>query len=102
MQKKKKGQPGQPRPDKLRVVLEEPEYRLVDDTFGYVSLFPLMMRLVEPASDQLGHILRDLRNPTLLWTDYGLRSLAKSSPLYDKRYTYLFSHFCRVIIFLFH
>ena len=68
-------------------MLEEPQLGFVDDTFGYVSLFPLMMQLLEPDSEQLGQLLQDLRNPTLLWTDYGLRSLSKSSTLYAKRNT---------------
>ena len=30
-------------------------------------------------------LLQDLTNPDLLYTPYGLRSLAKSSPLYMKK-----------------
>ena len=51
--------------------------------FGYVSLFPLMMRLVDPGSEALGEQLRQLQNPDHLWTDYGLRSLSRSSSLYN-------------------
>ncbi|XP_014477267.1 PREDICTED: mannosyl-oligosaccharide glucosidase GCS1 [Dinoponera quadriceps] len=68
----------------LRVVLENPTLRFVDTTFGYVSLFPFILQIVEPDSPQLAKILRDLRDPDLLWTKYGLRSLAKTSPLYMK------------------
>ena len=85
--KRPKGNPGQPRPDKIRVVHEEPTYRFVDDTFGYVSLFPLMIQILQPDSPQLGQLLQDLRNPNLLWTKFGLRSLAKNAPLYNKRNT---------------
>ncbi|CAH0553767.1 unnamed protein product [Brassicogethes aeneus] len=71
----------------VRVTLKNPEYRLVDTTFGYVNIFPFLMRLVEPDSHVLRKILTDIRNPELLWTEYGLRSLAPSSPLYMKRNT---------------
>ncbi|KAG5893399.1 hypothetical protein JTB14_038061 [Gonioctena quinquepunctata] len=70
-----------------RVVLKTPEYRLVDSTFGYVSLFPFLLQLLDARSPKLEKTLRDLRNPELLWTPYGLRSLSKSSPLYMKRNT---------------
>ena len=55
--------------------------------FGYVSLFPLMTRVLSPQSKKLDIILNDLKNTTLLWTPYGLRSLAKSSPMYAMRNT---------------
>jgi mannosyl-oligosaccharide glucosidase len=55
--------------------------------FGYVSLFPLMTRILNPQSNKLEKILNDLKNSTLLWTPYGLRSLAQSSPLYGMRNT---------------
>ncbi|KAG7200863.1 hypothetical protein KM043_003227 [Ampulex compressa] len=71
----------------IRVVLEDPTLRYVDTSFGYVSLFPLILQIVEPDSPELGKLLDDLINPDLLWTDYGLRSLAKTSPLYMKHNT---------------
>ena len=55
--------------------------------FGYVSLFPLMTRVLNPQSTKLEKVLNDLLNPSLLWTQYGLRSLAQSSPLYGVRNT---------------
>lgn len=74
-------------PDMKRVVLREPKLRLVTDTFGYVSLFPLLLRVLRPDSPHLKQILTDLTNEDLLWTPYGLRSLAKNAPLYMVRNT---------------
>eukprot|EP00039_Didymoeca_costata_P014170 m.225893 g.225893 ORF g.225893 m.225893 type:complete len:785 (-) comp15963_c0_seq3:2189-4543(-) len=51
---------------------------------GYISLFPLMLRLLNPESDQLLHTLQLMRNETHLWTDYGLRSLSTTNFFYDK------------------
>lgn len=70
--------------DKVRVVLKEPVYRLVDTTFGYVNIFPFILQQLDKNSPELGQILKDLDDPQLLWTDYGLRSLSKTSPLYMK------------------
>lgn len=55
--------------------------------FGYVSLFPLMTRVLNPQSSKLEKVLNDLQNPNLLWTQFGLRSLAQSSSLYGVRNT---------------
>ena len=55
--------------------------------FGYVSLFPLMTRMLDRHSLKLEKILNDLQNPNLLWTPYGLRSLAQTSSLYGTRNT---------------
>lgn len=70
-----------------RVVLMKPEHRLVDSTFGYVSLFPFFLQILKPDSPKLENILTNIRKPELLWTNFGLRSLSKSSPLYMKRNT---------------
>ena len=73
--------------EKERQVRKDPSMGLVDSTFGYVSLFPFLLKIVEPSSLKLGQILSDLQDPNLLWTKYGLRSLARSSPLYNKHNT---------------
>lgn len=80
----RKAKNGQVISETVRKVLQTPEHRFVDSSFGYVSLFPFILRLIEPTSSQLNKILQDLKNPNLLWTNVGLRSLAKSSPFYKK------------------
>ncbi|XP_061193434.1 mannosyl-oligosaccharide glucosidase-like [Saccostrea echinata] len=65
-----------------RIVYREPKLKFLE-SFGYVSLYPLMLRILEPDSLQLSNILSDVTNKELLWTDYGLRSLAKNSPFYQ-------------------
>jgi hypothetical protein len=70
-------------PDLVRVVREEPKMQLVP-AFGYVSLFPLMMELFPVNSEHLGDQLNLLQKEELLWTSYGLRSLATTSSIYMK------------------
>ena len=72
----------------IRQVIEQSDvnYKYVRH-FGYVSLFPFITRILKPESDKLGKTLNDLHNSTLLWTPYGLRSLARSSTIYGKRNT---------------
>ncbi|KAK7084788.1 hypothetical protein SK128_017513 [Halocaridina rubra] len=72
--------------DMKRVVHDTPKLKFVD-SFGYVSFFPLFLQIIDPYSAKLGKVLEDLRQPDLLWTSYGLRSLAKNSPIYNKRNT---------------
>lgn len=74
-------------PDMIRVTSNRPELKFVDTTFGYVNLFPVLLQIVDAKHPSLGVMLKKMRDPELLWTNYGLRSLAKSSPLYMKRNT---------------
>lgn len=73
-------------PVKIRKTKKPPKLRFID-SFGYVNLFPLLMQLIPPNSPQLGYTLQHLRNESLLWTEYGLRSLAKLDPFYSKSNT---------------
>ncbi|KAK6035063.1 hypothetical protein COOONC_27433 [Cooperia oncophora] len=59
----------------------------VDDVFGYNSLFPFMLRLLPPESETLYHTLARIVDPEFLWTQYGLRSIARTSPYYAARNT---------------
>lgn len=80
-------QRNQPPAEKVRVALKPAEYRFVDSTFGYVNLFPFLLEILTPDSFYLDRILKNIRDPEILWTKYGLRSLSKQSPMYNKRNT---------------
>lgn len=49
---------------------------------GYVSLFPLLLGLINPNSPRLGRLLDIIEDPGQLWTDYGIRSLARNDSAY--------------------
>ncbi|VDM60913.1 unnamed protein product [Angiostrongylus costaricensis] len=70
-----------------RSTMKEPRLGFVDDVFGYNSLFPLMLKLLPPESEKLGHILEKLLDPELLWTPFGIRSISRNSPYYAARNT---------------
>ncbi|KAG2409645.1 Mannosyl-oligosaccharide glucosidase [Vigna angularis] len=70
----------------VRDVTEIPVLRLVPH-IGYVSLFPFMGRIIPSESWILEKQLELISNRSLLWTNYGLRSLAKTSSLYMKHNT---------------
>lgn len=69
-----------------RVTRRQPELQLVN-SFGYVSLFPFLLQLLDHDSPQLYRILEDLGEKDMLWTNYGLRSLSKGDHMYMKRNT---------------
>lgn len=70
----------------VRTELEPARFGCVNE-FGYVSLFPFLLQLIEPNSPQLGVVLSKLRDPKLIWSDFGLRSLAQNSPYYNAKNT---------------
>ncbi|KAL6188201.1 hypothetical protein ACLB2K_039594 [Fragaria x ananassa] len=70
----------------LREVLETPKLKLVPH-IGYVSLFPFMGRIIPADSWILEKQLDLISNRSILWTDFGLRSLAKTSSIYMKHNT---------------
>ncbi|CAM9798353.1 unnamed protein product, partial [Phaeothamnion confervicola] len=52
--------------------------------FGYVSLFPLLLRLLPARSKRLRHVLDSLTDPNLLWSPHGLRSLSADDLFYQR------------------
>ena len=50
----------------------------------YVGLFPMLMRMLPPDSTELAGLLKAMADPKELWAEYGLRSLSKSSSIYNK------------------
>lgn len=53
----------------------------------YVGLFPMLMRMLPPDSSELEGLLKGMADPEQLWTEYGLRSLSKSSSIYNQHNT---------------
>ncbi|CAL36500.1 Mannosyl-oligosaccharide glucosidase [Caenorhabditis elegans] len=80
--------PGSPRQfEYQRVTSRAPSYTLVSDAFGYNNLFPMMLKLIPSKSPILKSMLDKIRDPKILWTNYGLRSISRSSPYYMARNT---------------
>ncbi|NWT75430.1 GCS1 glucosidase, partial [Prunella himalayana] len=80
--------PGRPpaAPRLRREVREAPRPRFVG-ALGYVSLFPLLLQLLRADSPRLPALLGSMRSEQQLWTPFGLRSLARDSPMYLRRNT---------------
>lgn len=50
---------------------------------GYVSLFPFITKMIpDTDTDKIGHMVDLISDPDELWSEYGVRSLSKSSGLY--------------------
>ena len=69
--------------EKVRVQYAEPKLGFVN-AFGYISLFPFLLKIVEPDSPKLFQILSDIKDTRLTWTDYGLRSLGQTVNMYNR------------------
>ncbi|CAL9239745.1 unnamed protein product [Arabidopsis halleri] len=70
----------------LRKTFGKPKLQLVPHV-GYVSFFPFMSRIIPHDSPILEKQLDLLSNRSILWSDYGIVSLAKTSSMYMKRNT---------------
>jgi mannosyl-oligosaccharide glucosidase len=55
---------------------------------GYISLFPFLLGLLPYDSPKLGKVLDLMADPEHLWSEFGLRSLSKSDPLYGTAENY--------------
>jgi len=77
-------QPGSPKKT-VRIVTSKqgPTLKYVN-AVGYVSLFPFLLQILDPASLKLEKVLKELKDPERLWSEFGLRSLSKSDPIYKK------------------
>lgn len=50
---------------------------------GYISLFPFITKMIpRKDTEKISHIVDLIKDPEELWSDYGIRSLSKSSELY--------------------
>lgn len=67
-----------------RMVVENPTLSHIPRV-GYVSIFPLLLRLLDPYSPKLGAVLDMVEDPQQLWTEHGLRSISLSDKFYQRR-----------------
>ncbi|KAH3664352.1 hypothetical protein WICMUC_005737 [Wickerhamomyces mucosus] len=49
---------------------------------GYITLFPFLLKQIEPGHDSFKHIIELLSDPEELYTNYGIRSLSKANEFY--------------------
>ncbi|XP_006415793.2 alpha-glucosidase 2 isoform X2 [Eutrema salsugineum] len=77
------GEDGRVSRELVRETFGKPELRLVPH-IGYVSFFPFMFRIIPPDSSILEKQLDLIANRSIVWSDYGLLSLGKTSSLYMK------------------
>lgn len=70
----------------VRRELKPAKFTCVPD-YGYVSLFPFLMQIIDPSNPRLKTILDSLNLKSVLWSEYGLRSLSTQSHYYQQRNT---------------
>lgn len=80
-------QPGSPKKTVRAVTSKQGPSPKYVNAVGYVSLFPFLLQILDPASPKLEKVLTQLRDPKKLWSNYGIRSLSKSDPVYKKHNT---------------
>ncbi|KAG1697940.1 hypothetical protein DVH05_015424 [Phytophthora capsici] len=51
---------------------------------GYVSVFPLLLKVLPPDSPKLLALLKQITDPTQLWSPFGLRSLSTLDQFYEQ------------------
>jgi mannosyl-oligosaccharide glucosidase len=51
---------------------------------GYVSVFPLLLKVLPPDSPKLLALLQQVTDPKQLWSPFGLRSLSTQDPFYEQ------------------
>ncbi|KAI9981778.1 hypothetical protein PInf_009548 [Phytophthora infestans] len=51
---------------------------------GYVSVFPLLLKVLPPESPKLLALLRQMTDPAQLWSPFGLRSLSTRDQFYEQ------------------
>ncbi|KAG7390199.1 hypothetical protein PHYBOEH_007073 [Phytophthora boehmeriae] len=51
---------------------------------GYVSIFPLLLKVLPPDSPKLLAVLKHLTDPAHLWSPFGLRSLSTQDPFFEQ------------------
>jgi len=67
-----------------------PIHKVFADHIGYVSAFPFLLQVLDASTsmNELKHILQQLGDADGMWSDYGLRSLAKNDALYGTEEDY--------------
>ncbi|GAB9472186.1 Mannosyl-oligosaccharide glucosidase [Globisporangium polare] len=51
---------------------------------GYVSIFPLLLKVLPPDSPKLRALLGQIADPQHLWSPFGLRSMSTRDPFYER------------------
>uniref|UniRef100_A0AC35TWH8 Glyco_hydro_63 domain-containing protein n=1 Tax=Rhabditophanes sp. KR3021 TaxID=114890 RepID=A0AC35TWH8_9BILA len=64
-----------------------PKQQFVTNAFGYVNLFPLLLKQIPPNAPELEITLKKLGDGNATWSKYGLRSVSKTSPYYGAKNT---------------